>query len=47
MEGVERADAAHNTEVDGAIIVRYAPEGDDPRIRELTDTLDEFISAVE
>lgn len=46
-KGVKRADAAHNTDTDGVIIVRYAPEGDAPRVRELTDTLDEFISVIE
>lgn len=46
-KGVTRADSAHQTTDSGTIIVRYSTEHDGKSVTELTDTLDEFLEAVE
>lgn len=46
-KGVQKADTAHNTDETGTIIVRYSTEGEEQQFCELTDTLDEFMEAIE
>ena len=46
-KGVHQADTAHNTDETGIIIVRYSTEGEGDQFYELTDTLDEFLEAIE
>lgn len=43
--GVNQVDSAHNTKENDMIIVRYSRGG--KLISELTDTLDEFLEAIE
>lgn len=46
-KGVEQVDTAHNTNQKDVIIVRYSAQGDGEQIDELTDTIDEFLTAIE
>ncbi|RQG97679.1 hypothetical protein [Natrarchaeobius chitinivorans] len=46
-KGVDRVDKAHNTNDNSTIIVRFATEEDGTRTTELTETVDEFIEAIE
>lgn len=46
-KGVHQVDAAHNAKESGVIIVRYMLEDGEKHVDELTDTLEEFLAAVE
>lgn len=48
-KGVHQVGTARNTNETGVIIVRYSTEGDGNTVGvdELTDTLDEFLTAIE
>lgn len=45
--GVNEVDSARNTNQKAVIIVRYSAEQEGERVDELTDTLDEFLEAIE
>lgn len=45
--GVKEVDSAHNTNQKETIIVRFSTEQEDEQVDELTDTLDEFLEAIE
>ncbi len=45
--GVHQVDAAHHTNQEDVIIVRYSAEQDGERTEELVDTINEFLKATE
>lgn len=46
-KGVEQVDKAHRTDEKDVFIVRYSAEINGEEVEELTDTLAEFIQAIE
>lgn len=46
-KGVEEVDAARHTDEKDVFIVRYSAEINGEQVDELTDTLDEFLQAIE
>lgn len=45
--GIDQVDSARNTDETDVYIVRYSAEDGGERVDELTDTLDEFLEAIE
>lgn len=46
-KGVEQVDRAHHTDEKDIFIVRYSADVEGEQVNELTDTLDEFLGAIE